>query len=210
MIVGSRACCTPAPIILFWQPHYSSEEKMNATCQRTVNCVSGCAVRADSREVGLHTHNWLPFASVQPTQAFPRDCVAPEEVMGERRKDECEKETNGGRKWAERVREKKGVSMWLLKVCLAKMVTMVPNDGIMLIFSCMSVKWMMMKVQIVLSCSCGWDLLHVLSSWHDHLYLSLMYRLMAVRCKTERKLLPCCQVKKQGASYYSWQDQKSR
>lgn len=41
MIVGSKACCTPGPIIFFWQAHYSSEEKMNATCQRTVNCMSG-------------------------------------------------------------------------------------------------------------------------------------------------------------------------
>lgn len=61
MVVRSKACCTPGPIISFWQPHYSSEEKMNATCQRTVNCVSGCVVRADYREVGLCTCNWLPL-----------------------------------------------------------------------------------------------------------------------------------------------------
>lgn len=116
MIVGCRACCTPGPIIFFWQPHYSSEEKMNATYQRTVNCVSGCVV-------GLGTGHWIPLQSVQPTQAFPGDCVL-EDVMAERRKEKCEKDTNGWKKWAVREREK-SVRMWLFKVCLAKMWTIV-------------------------------------------------------------------------------------
>lgn len=89
MIVGSKACCTPGPIIFFWQAHYSSEEKMNATCQRTVNCMSGWF--GESRLLwGRTMHSRVSLFLLRVQQRRRGECQERNVLKKERR--------NGGRK----------------------------------------------------------------------------------------------------------------
>ncbi len=98
---------------------------MNATCQRTVNCMSGCVVSADSHEVGLSTRESLPLPVMKPTKAFPRNYFKLSKVMVNRRKEECEKESNGWRRWTESERLEKVSVCDYSRCVLLKMGTMV-------------------------------------------------------------------------------------
>lgn len=76
---------------------------MNATCQRTVNCVSGCVARADSRVVGLCANAVdSPYRARSLPGAFPRDCTESEEAMAGKE----ERQDGRGDRWGRSEKEK--------------------------------------------------------------------------------------------------------
>lgn len=78
---------------------------MNATCQTTVNCLSGCVVRADWRGVELqYTHTQLTPLTTHAsyTHSFSYRCVKLEEVMGKKK----ERESRATKKLMEGKKEK--------------------------------------------------------------------------------------------------------
>lgn len=97
MIAGCGACATTGPIISIWQPHYSAEGKMNATCQRTVNCVSGCVDAPGSKS--LHGPFLLNYGNGWKCVGGKKDANAGEIGSG----------------WGKQI-----AGMWLLKAWLVK------------------------------------------------------------------------------------------